>query len=61
MVAMVSQPSPSIMGSTALPFSPITRKTRFTMMAMRGKYPESSMMLNTKKNVVTMGSTMAKA
>ena len=60
-VAMVAQPSPRSIGSTAFPFSPMIRKTRFTMIARRGKYPESSRMLNTRKNVVTIGSTMARA
>ena len=37
MVAMVSQPRPSTMGSTAFPFSPIHLKTRFTITARRGR------------------------
>ena len=37
MVAMVSQPSPRIMGSTALPFRPITLKMRLTRIDMRGR------------------------
>ena len=37
MVAMVSQPSPSTMGSTALPFRPIRLKTLFTITARRGR------------------------
>ena len=37
MVAMVSQPRPSTMGRTALPFSPIHLKTRFTITASRGR------------------------
>ena len=36
-VAMVSQPSPSTMGRTALPFSPIRLKTLFTITARRGR------------------------
>ena len=36
-VAMVSQPRPRIIGSTALPLSPIRRKTRLTMIAIRGR------------------------
>ena len=37
MVAMVSQPRPSTIGSTALPFSPIRLKTLFTITASRGR------------------------
>ena len=37
MVAIVAQPSPRIMGSTALPLRPINRNSRFTMTAIRGK------------------------
>ena len=35
-VAMVSQPRPSTIGSTAFPFSPITRKMRSQKIARRG-------------------------
>ena len=35
-VAIVSQPRPSTIGSTALPFSPITRKMRSQKIASRG-------------------------
>lgn len=58
-VAMVTHPSPSTMGSTARPFKPRARKGRFSMAARRGRYPESSIRLNIKKKVLTMGSTMA--
>ena len=36
-VAIVSQPRPSTIGSTALPFNPIFLKTRSTMTASRGR------------------------
>ena len=58
-VAMVSQPRPRTMGSTALPLRPMTLNTRSVMTARRGRYPESSSMENTTKKVATMGSTMA--
>ena len=35
-VAIVSQPRPSTIGRTALPFSPIARKMRSLKMARRG-------------------------
>ena len=47
MVAMVSQPRPSTIGSTALPFSPMARKARLTITARRGRYPVSSRKENT--------------
>ena len=58
-VAIVSQPRPRIIGRTALPFSPMTRKMRLTMTARRGRYPESSRMPKNTKNVPTTGSTIA--
>ncbi len=60
-VAIVSQPSPSTIGSTALPLSPMERSRRLLMTARRGRYPESSSIENTKKNVATTGSTIATA
>ena len=36
-VAIVSQPRPSTIGSTALPFSPISRNTRSLITASRGR------------------------
>ena len=60
-VAIVSQPRPSTIGRTALPFSPMPRSTRLDMTASRGRYPESSSIEKTKKNVVTTGRTMATA
>ena len=36
-VAIVSQPSPSTIGSTALPFRPIDLKMRLTITARRGR------------------------
>ena len=36
-VAIVSQPRPSTIGSTALPFRPISRKTRSLITASRGR------------------------
>ncbi len=36
-VAMVSQPRPSTIGSTALPFSPMSRNTRSLITASRGR------------------------
>ena len=36
-VAIVSQPSPSTIGRTALPFSPIRLNTLFSMTARRGR------------------------
>ena len=58
-VAMVSQPSPSTIGSTALPFRPIAWKGRLAITASRGRYPESSRMLKARKKVSTIGMTMA--
>ena len=36
-VAIVSHPSPSTMGSTALPLSPMARNARFIITAKRGR------------------------
>ncbi len=36
-VAIVSQPSPSTIGSTAFPFKPIDLKMRLTITASRGR------------------------
>ena len=59
-VAMVSQPRPSTMGRTALPLSPMRRKSPSTMTASRGRYPESSSAPKAMKKVPTIGSTRAR-
>jgi hypothetical protein len=58
-VAIVSHPRPSTIGSTALPLSPIDRNRRSLKIASRGMYPLSSRKPNIRKNVVTTGSTIA--
>jgi hypothetical protein len=58
-VAMVSQPKPKTMGMTARPLSPISLKSLSMSIANRGRYPESSMSANARKNVVTMGRIIA--
>ena len=60
-VAIVSQPKPSTIGRTAFPLRPIERSIRLDITASRGRYPESSSIEKTKKNVVTTGRTMATA
>ena len=58
-VAIVSQPSPSTIGRTAFPCSPISLNILCTIMASLGRYPESSSMPNAMKKVPTMGSMSA--
>ena len=60
-VAIVSHPSPRIIGSTALPLQPIFLKRRSIITASRGRYPESSRIPNPRKKVPTIGRTIATA
>src|SRR3989338_6756411 len=61
MVAIVSQPSPSTRGRTALPFKPTNRQKRLAITASLGKYPTSSMKPKHRKNIVTIGRIIANA
>lgn len=58
-VAMVSQPSPSTMGNTALPFKPITLNNLLTITASLGRYPLSSINPKLMKKNPTMGNMIA--
>ena len=58
-VAMVSQPSLSTIGNTALPLSPIARNMRSVKTARRGMYPLSSRKPNSSGRTSLTGNTMA--
>ena len=60
-VAIVSQPSPKTMGIIALPESPIFLNARSSIKASLGKYPESSIKANTRKNNPTIGKIITAA
>ena len=60
-VAMVTQPSPSTIGSTAFPFSPSRWNNRLLSAANLGRYPESSNTPKARKNVETIGRINARA
>jgi len=54
MVAIVPQPRPSTIGSTALPLRPIFEKTLFERTAILGRYPLSSRNPKAMKKVAVM-------
>jgi len=58
-VAIVTQPQPSIKGNIAFPFNPRNFNGLFPITASLGKYPESSNKPNEIKNVRTIGKIMA--
>ncbi len=60
-VAMVSHPSPKVMGITARPVRPTTLRTLSARSDSLGRYPVSSSTENAKKKVPTIGITTAMA
>ena len=59
--AIVPHPIPRTRGITALPLKPTFLNSLSSSMAILGRNPESSSRENARKNIVTIGKTMATA